>query len=43
MTVTPSPASGGDILTSANTAVIPAKPDQINITIDGVGVAVPKG
>jgi len=43
MTVTPSPASGGDILTSKDNAAIPAKPALVNVTIDGVAVSVPKG
>jgi len=43
MTVIPSPASGGETLTSGENASIPARPDLVNLTIDGVGVSVPKG
>jgi NADH-quinone oxidoreductase subunit G len=43
MTATPSPASGGDIITSGGDAAIPAKPDLVNVTVDGVALSVPKG
>ena len=41
--VTPSPAAGGNTLTTGSNAQIPATPDSVNLTIDGVSVAVPKG
>jgi NADH-quinone oxidoreductase subunit G len=43
MTVTPSPASGGETLTTGENAAIPARADLVNLTIDGVGLSVPKG
>jgi len=43
MTVTTSPAAGGNAVSSGGNAQIPANPDLIHLTIDGVGVSVPKG
>jgi len=43
MTVTTSPASGGNTVSSGGNAQIPASPDLVSLTIDGVGVSVPKG
>ena len=40
---TPSPAAGGDLMSAGTSAEVPAKPDAINLTIDGVPVSVPKG
>ena len=43
MTVTTSPAAGGNAVSSGGNAQIPANPDLITLTIDGVAVSVPKG
>jgi len=43
MTVTTSPAAGGNAVSSGGNAQIPANPDLITLTIDGVDVSVPKG
>ena len=43
MTATPSPAAGGNTLTTGGNAQIPATPDTVNLTVDGVPVAVPEG
>ena len=40
---TPSPAAGGDLISAGTNAQVPAKPDAVNLTIDGVAVSVPKG
>ena len=40
---TPSPAAGGETLASGGNAQIPARPDSVSLTIDGVAVSVPKG
>ncbi len=43
MTTTTSPAAGGNAVSSGGNAEIPANPNLVNVTIDGVGVSVPKG
>jgi NADH-quinone oxidoreductase subunit G len=43
MTVIPSPAAGGDPVTSGRNAQIPASPSLVNLAIDGIDVSVPKG
>ena len=43
MTVTTSPAAGGNSVSSGDNAEIPANPNLVNLTIDGVVVSVPKG
>ena len=47
MTTTPatttSPSAGGNAVSSGGNAKIPAGPDAVNLTIDGVAVSVPKG
>ncbi len=43
MTVTTSPAAGGNSVSSGDNAEIPANPHLVNLTIDDVAVSVPKG
>jgi NADH-quinone oxidoreductase subunit G len=43
MTVTTSPAAGGNSVSSGGNAEIPANPNLVTMTIDGVEVSVPKG
>ena len=43
MTVTTSPSSGGNAVSSGGDAQVPAKPDGVDLTIDGIRVSVPKG
>jgi NADH-quinone oxidoreductase subunit G len=43
MTVTTSPAAGGDSVSSGANAQIPARSDLVDLTIDGLAVSVPKG
>ena len=43
MTVTSSPASGGNAVDTGGDAQIPARPDDVSLSIDGVEVSVPKG
>ncbi|HEY8822180.1 MAG TPA: NADH-quinone oxidoreductase subunit G [Dermatophilaceae bacterium] len=43
MTVTTSPAAGGNSVSSGDNAEIPTDPHLVNMTIDGVVVSVPKG
>ena len=42
MSVTTSPSAGGNAVSSGGNASIPAPVEQVNLTIDGVPVAVPK-
>jgi NADH-quinone oxidoreductase subunit G len=43
MTVSTSPSAGGNAVDEGGNAQIPPKPELVNLTIDGVGVSVPKG
>ncbi len=43
MTVTTSPAAGGNSVSSGDNAEIPTDPQLVTMTIDGVVVSVPKG
>jgi NADH-quinone oxidoreductase subunit G len=43
MTVTTSPASGGNAVDKGGNAQVPANPDHVGLTIDGLPVSVPKG
>ncbi|MEO7069221.1 MAG: NADH-quinone oxidoreductase subunit G [Nostocoides sp.] len=43
MTVTTSPSAGGNAVSSGGNASVPTKPDDVNLTIDGIRVSVPKG
>ena len=43
MTAITSPAAGGNTLTTGGNAQIPATPETVTVTIDGVAVSVPKG
>jgi len=43
MTVTTSPASGGNSVSSGDNAEVPADPNLVTMSIDGVVVSVPKG
>ena len=43
MTVTTSPAAGGNAVSPGGNAQIPANPNLVNLTVDGVPIAVPKG
>ncbi len=43
MTTTTSPSSGGNAVDKGGDAQVPANPDLVNLTIDGVPVSVPKG
>ena len=43
MTVTTSPASGGNAVDKGGNAQVPANPDHVSLTIDGIPVSVPKG
>lgn len=43
MTVTSSPSAGGNAVDKGGNAQIPANPDHVRLTIDGVPVSVPKG
>ena len=43
MTITTSPAAGGNSVSSGDDAQIPANPTLVNLTIDDVAVSVPKG
>jgi NADH-quinone oxidoreductase subunit G len=43
MTVTTSPASGGNAVDKGGNAQVPANPDHFGLTIDGLPVSVPKG
>ena len=43
MTVTTSPSAGGNAVDKGGDAQMPARPDDVTLTIDGVEVSVPKG
>ncbi len=43
MTTTTSPSAGGNAVDQGGDAQIPARPDLVNLTIDGLPVSVPKG
>ena len=43
MTVTTSPSAGGNAVDQGGNAQIPANVELVHLTIDGVGVSVPKG
>ncbi len=43
MTVTTSPTSGGNAVDKGGNAQVPAAPDHVGLTIDGLPVSVPKG
>ncbi|GAA2164523.1 NADH dehydrogenase subunit G [Humibacillus xanthopallidus] len=43
MTVTTSPTSGGNAVDKGGNAQVPANPDHVGLTIDGIPVSVPKG
>ncbi len=43
MTVTTSPTSGGNAVDKGGNAQVPASPDHVGLTIDGLPVSVPKG
>jgi NADH-quinone oxidoreductase subunit G len=43
MTVTTSPAAGGNSVSSGDNAEVPADPNLVTMSIDGVVVSVPKG
>ena len=43
MTVTTSPAAGGNAVDKGGNAQVPANPDHVGLTIDGLPVSVPKG
>jgi NADH-quinone oxidoreductase subunit G len=43
MTVTTSPAAGGNSVSSGDSAELPANPNLVKMTIDGVVVSAPKG
>ncbi len=43
MTVTTSPTSGGNAVDKGGNAQVPANPDHVGLTIDGLPVSVPKG
>jgi len=43
MSVTTSPAAGGNSVSSGDNAEVPANPNLVSMTIDGVVVSVPKG
>ncbi|EWS99877.1 NADH dehydrogenase, partial [Intrasporangium oryzae NRRL B-24470] len=43
MTVTTSPSAGGNAVDKGGDAKVPANPDHVSLTIDGVPVSVPKG
>ncbi|WP_048555319.1 NADH-quinone oxidoreductase subunit G, partial [Nostocoides japonicum] len=43
MTVTTSPSAGGNAVDKGGDAALPARPDTVHLTIDGVQVDVPKG
>ena len=43
MTVTTSPSAGGNAVDKGGNAQIPANVDLVDLTVDGVGISVPKG
>ncbi len=43
MTVTTSPSAGGNAVDKGGNAQIPANVELVNLTVDGVGISVPKG
>ena len=43
MTVTTSPSAGGNAVDKGGNAQIPAAVDLVALTVDGVGISVPKG
>ena len=43
MTVTTSPSAGGNAVDQGGNAQIPANVELVNLTVDGVGISVPKG
>jgi NADH-quinone oxidoreductase subunit G len=43
MTVTTSPSAGGNAVDKGGNAQIPASVDLVTLTVDGVGIVVPKG
>jgi NADH-quinone oxidoreductase subunit G len=43
MTVTTSPSAGGNAVDKGGNAQIPANVDLVSLTVDGVGISVPKG